>query len=460
MVKAIPAPLSPTALIPIRARFTEFDLPELPDCDDLAIVPTVKGSAFLRYGKHAYYIYDFAARKAICVEIPHREIIAPGMALFLRSLGRENTWRSILGLLRERFHYGFSFIEQIMLMTVPHCITVPGDGRFLVNLWSFVGYIEIDRAAKTARYLRRAGQDTDSVLGSQQWVSRQSGEIYYITYSLPDSLRKITDIRHPVACKILKENPIGGATTLVWSGELSDYLHDILLNEAARYCVVCELGMFQDEAERTVPSKVLILDMISGNSWIIEKFIVAAHAQFDPVDPDVIYFSNHNFKFVPGAFFKLLRDATYALEFTGPAAVYKYRLTSEGPVELGVFTDPELFRLTNFQVFMHRGARVIAAMGFPNFIYIACADTMQVIRKITLSNRKSWQHFFREPPCFIGTFSPSKDGENLYVQTTRSFQVIPVDGGEPICILPLFFNHTAANHMQTVASGALSAIRK
>lgn len=442
----------------VRATFTEFGLSELPASADVAIVPTVKGSLFLRYGKHAYYYYDFAARQGVCVEIPHRDIIAPGLAPLLKALGRDNTLRSKLNLLRQRFHYGFSFIEQIMLMTVPHGITALGDGRFLVNLWSYVGYLEIDCRAKSARYLRRAGQDEDAVLGSQQWLDRRAGEIYYITYSLPESLRRIADARRPVAGKILKENTTTGATTVVWSGALSDYLHDILLNPTGQYCVVCELGMYQDEANQTIPSKVLILDLNRGRSWQIEKFIVAAHAQFDPVDPDVIYFSNHNFKFIPGAFFKLLREATYALEFTGPAAVYQYRLTPDGPVEAGVFTDPELFRLTNFQVFMHRGQRLLAAMGFPNFIYLASADTMQLIRKITLRNRKSWKYCWREPACFIGTFSPSADGESLYVQTTRSFQVIRVADGQATGDLPLFFNHTAANHMQTVSAEIPPAI--
>ncbi len=436
----------------IRAKFTEFDLPNLPVSDDLAIVPTVNGSMFLRYGKHAYYFYDFRARKCLRVEISHRAIIAPGMAVFLQSLGRRNTLGAKLNLLRERFHYGFTFTEQIMLMTVPHCITALGNDRFLVNLWSYVGYIEIDCAARTIKYLRRAGQEETAVLGSQQWVSRCSGDIYYITYSLPESLQKITDVRHPVSCKILKENPTDSATTAIWSGELSDYLHDILINKTEQYCVVCELGMFQNEENKTLPSKVLILDMKSGTHWVIEEFIVAAHAQFDPVEPDVIYFSNHNFKFIPGSFLQLLRDATYALEFTGPASVYKYRLTPDGPQRLGVFTDPEMFRLTNFHVFVHRGERVIAAMGFPNFIYIASADTMQMIRKITVENQKSWKHLFRKPPCFIGTFSPSTDGESLYVQTTRSFQVVSVADGEATGIESLLLNHTAPNHMQTVVA--------
>jgi hypothetical protein len=183
--------------------------------------------------------------------------------------------------------------------------------------------------------------------------------------------------------------------------------------------------------------------------WIISKFIVAAHAQFDPEETDVIYFSNHNFKFIPSSIITLLRKAIYSLEFLGPAAVYKYRLTSEGPQEIGMFTDPGMFRLTNFNVFMHRGKKMLAAMGFPNFIYLADAQTMKLIRKITVNNPNSCKYFYRQVPCFIGTFSPSSDGERLYVQTTRSFQIIDIESGDPLNNLPLLFNHTAANHMQT-----------
>ena len=67
----------------IRAKITEFDLSGIPASGDIAIIPTVKGSVFLRYGKHAYYFHDFAARKCVCVEISHRDIIVPGLAVFL-----------------------------------------------------------------------------------------------------------------------------------------------------------------------------------------------------------------------------------------------------------------------------------------------------------------------------------------------------------------------------------------
>jgi len=439
----------PVCRYPIKARITEFPLSEMRTCNDATVIPVVKGNLYLKYGKHAYYFYNFKSLKCLRVEVGHWDIIAPGLAFFINALGREDSLSTRVKLFFEKYHYGFSFLEQIMLMTVPHAVTAMGNGKFLVNLWSYVGYLEIDCNSREVTYARRDVQDSDHVLGSQQWLHRSSDEIYYTTYSLPESLKKISDPYCPVPCKVLKLDRKSGATSEIWNGLLTDYLHDILVDKTGQYCVVCELGMFQDTEKNAIPSKVLVIDMKQNRHWILSKFIVAAHAQFDPEETDVIYFSNHNFKFIPSSIMTLLRKAIYSLEFLGPAAVYKYRLTPEGPQEIGVFTEPDMFRLTNFHVFMHRGEKILAAMGFPNFIYLADARTMKFMRKITVHNPKSYKYFYKKVPCFIGTFSPSSDGERLYVQTTRSFQIIDVESGEPLNNLPLLFNHTAANHMQT-----------
>ena len=143
------------------------------------------------------------------------------------------------------------------------------------------------------------------------------------------------------------------------------------------------------------------------------------------------------------------RNATYNIKFNGPASVYKYRLASDGPQEIGVFTDPNMFRLTNFHVFIHRGSKILAAMGFPNFIYFVDANTMTFIKKLRSHMVNRINTLWKNVRCVIGTISPSLDGEKLFVQTTRSFQIIDIERGTPDHIQPLFFNHSCANHMQT-----------
>src|SRR6266581_1247951 len=102
---------------PIKARITEFPLTETQCYDDATIVPVVKGSLYLKYGKHAYYFYNFKSRQCICVEIGHWDIIAQGLSAFIKALGREDTFSTRVKLFLEKYHYGFSFLEQIMLMT-------------------------------------------------------------------------------------------------------------------------------------------------------------------------------------------------------------------------------------------------------------------------------------------------------------------------------------------------------
>lgn len=428
---------------PVNAKFTESRFSGTDGlADDAVIVPAVKGTWLLRYGRHAYYFYNFKERKCLLVEIGHLQIIRPGISAFMRALKRKDTIALRVKMLFEKFHYGFSFPEQIMLMTVPHAVTSIGDGKFLVNLWSYAGYLIVDCRMKTVEYVRHDNVEDDMVYGSQQWYCRRTADIYHMLYSLTESLGKLQDPHRGVEFRILRRNLSGDECQEIWKGKLSDYMHDILVNKSEKYCVACELGMFQDCDGKTIPSKVLIVDLENKRHWILSKFIVAAHAQFDPGDTDVIYFSNHNFKFIPTSIMALLRYATYSMKFNGPASVFKYRLTGDGPVELGEFTDPGMFRLTNFHVFMHRGRKLLVAMGFPNFIYVADAENMRMIRKFEIGNRNLEN-------CYVGTISPSSDGEHLYVQTTRSFQIIDVENGGQVYYQPLKYNHSAANHMQT-----------
>ena len=122
----------------------------------------------------------------------------------------------------------------------------------------------------------------------------------------------------------------------------------------------------------------------------------------------------------------------------------RYRLTSNGPDELEVFTRPDFFRLTNFHVFHHRGQKILAAIGFPNFIFIADGENMSFIKKIAVNHPIK-----TNTACGVGTISPSVDGEKIYVQTTKSFQVVDISSGKSEMIIDHAYNHSCANHMLT-----------
>jgi hypothetical protein len=423
----------------IKAEFEEFSLSQMKPQDFSAVIPTVSGTANSRYGTHAYYFMNFKTSKGTCVRVRHKDIISPGIKRFEKANYKQYKFLPMVRLLFHKYHYGFNFLEQIMLMTVPHSVTAIGDGRFIINLWSYCGYLLVDCRKKSVVYRILDGDDEQRVFGSSQWYEAETGSLYYMTYSLKDSLKKALNPFEKVFSRILKYKSETGETKELWSGYFSDYMHDILINKNKQYLIVCELGRFSDRNGNLIPSKVLILDLPNNKEWVLTSIPNAAHAQFDPDDPEVVYFSNHNFQFAHTRFIDLFKKGTYTLKFLGPASVHKYQLTSDGPKEIGVFCEMDLFRLTNFHVFYCDGRKILAAMGAPNFIFVADAENMKLIKKIEIKNP--------DGPCYIGTFAPSPDGQKLYVQTTKSFQIVDLLSGESDFVRRLQFNHTCSNHM-------------
>ena len=439
----------------IDAKMEEFSLPASTTMDASVAVPTVKGKWFMKYGEHSYYFMNFRTLKGLRVRIPHLDIIRPGWKRLRRAAKKQGRFISIFRPLTLRYHYRFNMLEQVMLMTVPHTVTSIGDGRFIVNLWSWCGYLVVDTVKRMVTYHTIDDIDDDSVLGSQQWFDSRTGDLYAMSYSLSDSVGRIKDPHHRVAFRIFKHRHGVERTETVWRGELSDYMHDILINESRQYCVVCELGMYQDKRKDIIPSKVMIIDIRNNKHWVLDRFIVAAHAFFDPDDPNVVYFSNHNFEFIHSNLIKLLEKGAYSVKFRGPASIHKYELTPDGPREIGVFTRDDFYRLTNMHVFAHRGRKLIAAMGFPDVIFLIDAKDMSFIRKITVKDPVSLNHFYSKKPALIGTIVPSPDGEKLFVQTTGSFQIVEVDSGNPSYIRDFFFSHICFNHMAASDDTAL-----
>jgi|GEM_PF-4102778 len=430
----------------IKAKFEEFLLPANTQREESVVIPTVRSSPYSRAGSHAYYFMNFKTSRGFCVTIRHLDIISPGLNRLPQAHYKNRPYFARFLMAFDKFHYGFNSLEQIMMMTVPHSVTDIGNGQFVVCLWAYYGYLIVDCKEKSVHYCLLDDDSDGYVFGSAQCLDRQAGCRYLMTYSLKDSLQKVVDVSTKVHCRVLRHEEATSVTQEVWAGHYSDYMHDILLSPDRRFIVVCDVGRFLDKEDRLIPSKAMIIDTKENKNWMGTCVTNGAHAQFDPDDNSILYFSNHNFLFVHTKLWDLLRKGSYTVKFTGTASVHKYRLTPSGPEPIGVFTEPDLYRLTNAHVFKHRGLKLLAAMGAPNFIFIACPDDMRLLRKIELSNQNP------SIPCYIGTFSPSLDGEKLYVQTTRSFQIVDIATGSADLIFDYTNNHLCSNHMITADS--------
>jgi len=324
-------------------------------------------------------------------------------------------------------------------MTVPHTVTDIGSGRFIISLWSYFGCILIDLPRRAATYKLLDRSADNRILGSRLWHEAADDTLLYMTYSLNESLRRAADTSLPVSGRIGTYALRTGEYHSIWEGRFADYMHDVALSADKRFLVACEMGRHLDRAGHLITSKVLVRDLRSDREWVLQEIANAAHVQFDPVDPDILYFSNHNFRFQHTPTLELLKTRTYTLQFLGPASVHKFRIGPDGPRQVGVFTDAELYRLTNFHVFLHRGRKILVAFGAPNYLYIADAEDLTLLRRIEVRRGNE--------PVYIGTFCPSLDGERLHVQATRSFHTVDIASSESVYVRDLPEQHTCSNHM-------------
>lgn len=426
----------------IKAEFEEFYLPQGTTPEDASVaIPTFRFNRVKQSiaGKHCYYFQNFKTLKGLCIKIKRKDIILPGINSFSKANYAEYKFLPKARMLFQKYHYGFNFFEQIILMTVPHCITSIGQGRFIISLWSYYGFLEVDCRNRSVIYKMLDNNKDNHLFGSNQFYEAKSDSLYYMTYSAKDSMKKALNPYGEVFSRILKYENKTGKTEEVWSGIFSDYMHDLVLSDNKRYLIVCDMGRFSKSENSLIPSRLLVLDLQNKKEWLIRDISNAAHVMFDPEDQELIYFSNHNLKITHTPFFKLLKTGSYSVKILGPASVHKYRITPDGPKEVGIYSDPNLFRMTNFHIFYSQGRKVIAGSGEPNLIFIIDSDRMEIIRKIEIKNPRTH--------CYIGTFSPSLDGEKLYIQTTRSFQVANILDGKAEMVRHLELNHFCSTHM-------------
>jgi hypothetical protein len=433
----------------LSAKFKTFSLPPSVYHEGAcAVIPTVKGSFYSKYGPHTYYALNFETLTGFEVTINPATIMKVGLGRFLSTLYREESPTQGMRCFTGKYHYGVALPAELFVVNAPHTVTPLGQGRFAIGLWAYYGFIVIDCERRRATY-HVLDDGSDHVLASHQWHDDQRDELYYATFSLGDSFGRCHDPSRPVACRLWKVHQPTKATTLLWEGEHVDFLHDLVVNRPRQYCVVPEMGLYEDEAGDVVRSKALVVDLAQDKQWVIDGLRVGAHAQFDPEDPNIVYFSNHNFSFESQTLLHYALKGTYSVRFRGPGTISRYRLTSDGPQAQGEFSHPKLFRVFDHELFYHRGRKVMAVIGFPDTIFLADADELALIKIISIGEEKGPENLYRTHDCAVGTISPSPDGERLYVQTRYSFQVIDIASSTVIWRRNYFFGHSCTNHMIT-----------
>lgn len=435
---------------PLHACFDEFELPEsIPSSEATVAIPTSNGM------QQRYFFLNMKTRKGLRINYPSRGGLATTDSFkFLSHLCDfvKNPEHKYFGKIRpffRRYHNGISFLELLYKVSKPHGITYLDDQKYLVSLWSSSTYFVID-LKKNSIEQQMLDQERAEVFSTYQYYVPETKESYFATQLGEHEWHKHDkeDIYFDVPVKIKKYNWETDTVSEIWSGDFDTDTHFLALNQDRRYLGLMQFGDFFGENGGLLPSKILILDLQNGKEWRIsnEGWSPTAHIDWDPVDPNVCYLSNHQGVIVPvDSRLRFFLEKTYKWRIFGPAAVHRYEMTPEGPQATGVFTHPELIRLTIHKVFVHRDQKLISCTGFPNFVFIADADSMNYVRKVDIREADGTK-------SVVGSLYPSPDGEKVYMITTHSFQILDVATGEVEHIEELGRIYDPFNHMISVSA--------
>jgi hypothetical protein len=436
--------------VKLHPKFTEFDLPaDMQQQDATVAIPVSNGM------QQRYFFINMKTGKGLKVEFPKRKgLLTIDSFRFLRHLLTfvMNKNHKVLPRLRpffRRYHNGISFPELLFKVSKPHGITYIGDQKFLVSLWSSSTFFVIDVKNKTME-LQMLDKKRDEVFSTYQYYEANNQETYFATQLGTDEWYKHDKeaIEYDVPVVIKKYNWHTKKVSELWKGIFDTDTHYIALNSDASYLGLVQFGDFFDENNTLLPSKILVLDLKTNKEWWIDNtgWSPSAHIDWDPVEPDVCYLSCHNGVIVPvDNPLKFLYEKVYKWNIFGPASVHKYKITSQGPEKIGIFTHPEIFRLTIHKVFLHKKIPLIACTGFPNFIFIADATSMEFIRKVEIKETCGMN-------SVVGSLHPSPDGEKVFLITTRSFQIVDVACGKIDSIVDLGKINDPFNHMTSAAT--------
>ena len=446
----------------LQAKFSDFEIPSSVERINATVaIPVSKGL------QQKYFFLNLATGKGVTVEFPKRGgLMTVDAWAFLYHfctfvVNKKHRFFPRIRTIFQRYHNGISFFEILFKLSKPHGITHIGGQRYLVSLWSSSNYFVIDLKNRTfeARTLQKsvepeglagkirkalATKKRQEIFSTYQFFDRVNNETYFANQTRDQGSE---GVRNDVLTKIRKYNWNTEEIKDVWEGNYGEATHYIALSCDNNYLGVTQFADFYDEDNNLIPSKILILDLRSGQEfWIDNKgWSPSAHIDWDPVEPDVCYLSCHNGVIVPvDNPVKFFFQKVYKWDIFGPASVHKYRITSDGPVKAGIFTHPEVFRLTIQKVFVHRGKRLLACTGFPDSVFFADAESMEFIRRVRVredSGRES----------VVGSIFPSPDGEKIFLITNWSFQIVDVETGKVDSVHNLGRIYDPFNHMISIS---------
>jgi hypothetical protein len=335
----------------------------------------------------------------------------------------------------SKFPYGQTESQWWDYCLAPHSYLPLNDGKIQVGLNFFNRFLHLDFNLRSAQLVDPGVGNT--MLSTTNWFDKKTGELWFASWPVKETVRRIHDPRENVCVTIWKLSIQDEHLEQIWQGSLGDSLHQLSLSPDRRFLILTELGLRLKEAipaespdqapsawkqvreKGLVPSEILILDLQAGEEWRLEM-PTAGHVEFNPEDPEICYLSSHNIGLLG-----------VKVGIFGSGTIKKILLKKTGPELAGDFSHSHFHRITTHIVFPHRGKILIGVSGYPHTVFLIDAATMKLYKTIEMDpgenvNTSQSPHICQQDSYGIAA---SRDGNALFISGTGYFKIADIDSG-------------------------------
>jgi hypothetical protein len=324
--------------------------------------------------------------------------------------------------------YPFGLSEEMFkeFCITPHSFLYMGDNRLLCGLDMFNRY-EIINLQDNTIHLLDPGVDDDWLTAAPSFDA--DNNLIFGSTNLRETIIGILDSDRPSFTRFWKLDKDNKLTEL-WQGRSGALLHQIKVagvdNKAEegnrhqpRIIYINKDGSAADGAI-SGGAYVNFTNLKNGDVYKVGPFDVPAHVESHPLNPNIVYLSEHNFRMESGIPVIL-----------GNAAVFRFEMGENGPVFTGRYTHPELYRMTSHELFQLKDDVLIALTGYPDTVFIVDANSLKLVKKIKFKDGEKVDISNGPFRCNESTYGCqiSANGDILFIVDSTMLRVIEIETG-------------------------------
>lgn len=403
----------------LDARFTRFDGPATESA------PTVMDYTSVSLPAAIHRFFDLKNGRGVAVEQRLDGIVEEARIVgsLLRRY-REYDGRIPLPRVLRRYPFQMKSATWLTAINAFHWSTYIGDGRYLLSGFRPVVAL-IDLRERTFHNIRLR---TDRpVLQSARVHWDDASRCVYFWQTDRRGLFESTfgEHGHTSPCHVGRLNIDTHAVEILWRGRMKGLVDDVRINPTGEYLVACNFAPGYRDLVET--GRNLVLNLRTGDHGFTDEIVTPGHVDFDVEDPDVAYFSEHNFQMGDLGHLELGINLvkrmlnrpvlTGVVSPYGPARILKYRLAGDRAERIGATTHEKLSRMASHWNFRHRGRHLLcAASSNPACVCLFDAEDLSLCGTLAAP----------EP---VMTIIPSADGEHLFALAAKTKNVYVLDTG-------------------------------